>query len=283
MPDARGRADVLNLAIPRAGLRDGDGAGIRVAVLDTGIESAHPALQGVVLADDVILEGDGPRVRVRDGAGEDAYGHGTAIAGIIHALAPRAVLGSFRVLGADLASRSAIIAAGVRLAMDRGYHVLNCSFGCRGEATYVLSFKEWVDEAYLRQVHVVSACSNVDIDRREWPAHFPTVVAVNMARTVPGVFHHLPDHLVEFATGGQEVPVAWSGGGTKTVTGSSYAAPVMSALLARLLSRTGPMHPVIAKSVLRALAEPWSEGIAARNVRRAVVTSAVRVPPAGAP
>ena len=269
--DAQGGA-VLQLDAPRAALREGDGSGIRVAVLDTGIEVAHPALHGLVLADDVILEGDGPHVRVRDGSGEDAYGHGTAIAGIIHSLAPRAVIGSFRVLGSDLASRSAIIAAGVRLAMERGYHILNCSFGCRGDAAYVLSFKDWVDEAYLRHVHLVSACSNVDIDRREWPSHFPTVVSVNMARTASGVFHHLPGHLVEFATGGQEVPAPWIGGGVKTVTGSSYAAPVMTALLARMLSRTGPMHPVIAKSVLRALAEPWTEGIAARNVRRAPVT-----------
>jgi subtilisin len=118
-------------------------------------------------------------------------------------------------------------------------------------------------------VHVVSACSNVDIDRREWPSHFPTVVAVNMAHTAAGVFHHLPGHLVEFATGGQGVQAPWIGGGMKTVTGSSYAAPVMTALLARMLSRTGPMHPVLAKTVLRELAQPWHNTVAARNVRRA--------------
>lgn len=271
MPDAAA-SGLLALDAAREALRDGDGTGVRIAVLDTGIEASHPALRGMTLADDVILEGDGPHVGVRDGTGEDAYGHGTAIAGIIHALAPAATIGSFRVLGADLASRSAIIAAGARLAMQRGYHVLNCSFGCRGDAAYVLSFKDWVDEAYLRQVHLVSACSNVDIDRREWPSHFPTVVSVNMARTALGVFHHLPGHLVEFATGGQGVQAPWIGGGTKVVTGSSYAAPVMSALLARLLSRTGPMHPVIAKAVLRAIAEPWRDDVAARNVRRSPVS-----------
>lgn len=264
MPEA-----VLQLDGPRAALHDGDGLGIRIAILDTGIEAAHSALRGLVLSDDVILEGDGPRVAVRDGAGEDAYGHGTAIAGIVRELAPRASIGSFRVLGSDLASRSVIIAAGARLAMERGYHILNCSFGCRGDAAFVLPFKDWVDEAYLRHVHIVSACSNVDIDRREWPSHFPTVVAVNMARTDTGVFHHLPGHLVEFATGGQGVQAPWLGGGTRTVTGSSYAAPVMTALLARMLSRTGPMHPVLAKSVLRELAQPWQHDVAARNVRRA--------------
>jgi subtilisin family serine protease len=259
---------LLRLDVPRAALLDGDGAGVRIAVLDTGIECAHPALRGLSLSDDLILLGDGPRVSVTNGAGEDAYGHGTAIAGIIRDLAPRATIGSFRVLGADLASRSVIIAAGARLAMERGYHILNCSFGCRGDASFVLPFKDWVDEAYLRQVHVVSACSNVDIDRREWPSHFPTVVSVNMARTPAGVFHHLPGHLVEFATGGQGVQAPWIGGGVKTVTGSSYAAPVMTALLARMLSRTGPMHPVLAKSVLRELAQPWQEAVAAQNVRR---------------
>lgn len=269
---------VLQLDAPRIALRDGDGAGVRIAILDTGIELSHPALRGLVLRDDVVLQGDGPRISVTDGAGTDAYGHGTAIAGIIREMAPQAEIGSFRVLGADLASRSVIIAAGARLAMERGYHILNCSFGCRGDAAFVLPFKDWVDDAYLRRVHVVSACSNVDIDRREWPSHFPTVVSVNMARTNPGVFHHLPGHLVEFATGGQGVTAPWIGGGTKTVTGSSYAAPVMSALLARMLSRTGPMHPVVAKTVLRELAQPWQDDVAARNVRRPPVTSSA--PPA---
>lgn len=264
---------VLRTEAASEALRVGDGVGVRIAVLDTGIEAAHPAFRALTLLDDVVLTGDGPRVRVSDGTGEDAYGHGTAIAGIIHELAPRASIGSFRVLGADLASRSAIIAAGARLAMERGYHILNCSFGCRGDAAFVLPFKDWVDEAYLQKVHVVSACSNVDIDRREWPSHFPTVVAVNMARTGPGIFHHLPGHLVEFATGGQGVEAPWLGGGTRTVTGSSYAAPVMSALLARMLSRTGGMHPVLAKAVLRELALPWADDIATRNVRRPPATS----------
>jgi hypothetical protein len=266
---------VLQLDAPRAALRDGDGAGIRVAVLDTGIEANHPALHGLHLSDDVILEGDGPRVRVTDGAGVDAYGHGTAIAGIIRDIAPHAEIGSFRVLGSDLASRSVIIATGARLAMERGYHILNCSFGCRGDVAFVLPFKDWVDEAYLRQVHVVSACSNVDIDRREWPSHFPTVVSVNMARTDVGVFHHLPGHLVEFATGGQHVHAPWLGGGMRTVTGSSYAAPVMTALLARMLSRTGPLHPLVAKAVLRELAQPWQDDVAARNVRRPPIISSL--------
>ena len=259
---------VLRTEAASDALRHGDGNGVRIAVLDTGIEVSHPAFRNLTLVDDVILVGDGPRVRVSDGQGEDAYGHGTAVAGIIHELAPRAVIGSFRVLGADLASRTSIIAAGARLAMERGYDILNCSFGCRGDAAYVLPFKDWVDEAYLQKVHIVSACSNVDIDRREWPSHFPTVVSVNMARTGPGIFHHLPGHLVEFATGGQGVEAPWLAGSMRTVTGSSYAAPVMAALLARMLSRTGPMHPVLAKAMLRELALPWDDDVATRNVRR---------------
>ena len=259
---------VLRTEAASDALRHGDGNGVRIAVLDTGIEASHPAFRNLTFVDDVILVGDGPRVRVSDGQGEDAYGHGTAVAGIIHELAPRAVIGSFRVLGADLASRTSIIAAGARLAMERGYDILNCSFGCRGDAAYVLPFKDWVDEAYLQKVHIVSACSNVDIDRREWPSHFPTVVSVNMARTGPGIFHHLPGHLVEFATGGQGVEAPWLAGSMRTVTGSSYAAPVMAALLARMLSRTGPMHPVLAKAMLRELALPWDDDVATRNVRR---------------
>ena len=70
----------------------------------------------------------------------DLFGHGTAIAAIIRRIAPEAEIGSFRVLGESLDSRTVIIREGVRQAIERGYHVLNCSFGC-GVLEHIFQYK----------------------------------------------------------------------------------------------------------------------------------------------
>jgi hypothetical protein len=74
---------------------------------------------------------------------------GTAIAGIIRSIAPEAEIGSFRVLGHQLSSRTPIVCEGVRQALDRRYQILNCSVGCPGVSKYLMGFKILVDEAYL--------------------------------------------------------------------------------------------------------------------------------------
>src|SRR5260221_7651020 len=86
-------------------------------------------LEGHVLADDLVVTDRGFQIASVPGEGKDAFGHGTAIAGILRGLAPRVQIGSFRVLGEELNSRSLVIQEGVRLALERGYHILNCSFG----------------------------------------------------------------------------------------------------------------------------------------------------------
>ena len=65
------------------------GAGVRVAVIDSGVDAAHPAVGGVVGG--VVIEPDDDEpdgVRYVEGDHTDLYGHGTACAGVIRAIAP---------------------------------------------------------------------------------------------------------------------------------------------------------------------------------------------------
>ncbi len=63
-----------------------DGAGVRVAVVDSGIDADHPALDGCVDVDGgVAFSVEGGQVVRHDGPHDDSFGHGTACAGIIHA------------------------------------------------------------------------------------------------------------------------------------------------------------------------------------------------------
>jgi subtilisin len=248
---------VLTLEQARRCLQAGTGRGIKIAVLDSGIETANPRLRDLRLEDDLAVVDNSVHLQIVPGEGHDLFGHGTAIAHIVRQIAPEATIGSFRVLGDRLGSRTAIIQEGVRLALDRGYHILNCSFGC-GRVDHVLSYKDWIDEAYLRGRHIVAACNNHDYTRREWPGHFPTVITVNFVHSAsPETIFFRPGNLVEFAARGQDIEVAWLDGAKKKVTGSSFAVPHLAALLARLLSEAPHLSPLEAKALLQKLATPW--------------------------
>lgn len=246
----------LTVKQARKFLHEGTGCGIRIAVVDSGIEINHPALKGLHLADDLAIVDDGLQLSCVPGTGIDTYGHGTAIAGILRQIAPEAALGSFRVLGEQLRSRTAIICEGIRQALDRGYHILHCSFGCSRE-DQVLEYKDWIDEAYVKGRHIVAACNNHNFMKREWPGHFPSVITVNFAQTDSETFYYRPGQLVEFAARGDDLDVPWCGGGRKKVTGSSFAVPHVAGLLARLLSLCPQLPPLEAKALLQQLAQPW--------------------------
>ncbi len=250
----------------QAAMSKGRGKGVKIAILDSGVDPDHPALAGLELTDDVAIVEDGQRLIVAPGR-VDRFGHGTAIASILHRVAPEAELGSFRVFGESLTTRTATIAEGARVAMERGYHILNCSFGC-AISEHVLHHKRWVDEAYLHGVHVVAACNNHDFTRPEWPGFFSSVITVNMARTSEEAhLFYKAGTLVEFAACGIDVDVAWCGGGMKKVTGSSFAAPRVAGMLACLLSEKPGLLPLQAKSLFHRIARPWTHELQAPNER----------------
>ena len=76
------------------------GRGVRVAVVDSGIDSHHPALSGKI-KESVEAVVEGGRVSFQASTSGDAAGHGTACAGIITTVAPEVDLYSVKVLGAN--------------------------------------------------------------------------------------------------------------------------------------------------------------------------------------
>jgi thermitase len=115
------------------------GAGIIVAVLDTGIDRNHPELAGRVLPgfDFVDMDDDPGEVGV---AGEDiAYGHGTHVAGLVALAAPEAQILPVRVLDRDGAGNIWVLAEALAYAVNPdgdintpdGAHVINLSLSTR--------------------------------------------------------------------------------------------------------------------------------------------------------
>jgi subtilisin family serine protease len=92
------------------------------------------------------------------------------------------------------------------------------------------------------------------------------VLTVNMARVEQvGEVYYRAGSLVEFSARGVDVDVPWCGGATKKVTGSSFAAPQVAAMLACLLSEVPQITPVQAKALFQRLAHQWTPEITAPN------------------
>lgn len=226
------------------------GAGVRVAVIDSGIDATHPALGACVDVDGgVVVEPDADgAVQIVRGPHPDAFGHGTACAGIIHSLAPEATITSIRVLGPALSSTSDVFIAALSWAVEQGFDVINLSLGSR-KRDWALAFHDVCDAAYFAGSFVVTAANN--IDRVTYPSLFASVTSVscNLA-TDPLRFHHNPDPPTEFLARGIEVEVPWTDHGTITTTGNSFAAPHISGIAALILAKHPELRPFQLKTVL---------------------------------
>lgn len=245
-----------DLKAARDALECGDGEGVKVAIIDSGIDVGHPELSGLILEDDVSVSCDGINLRIFEGVGGDVYGHGTAVASLVRREAPGVMIGSFRALDSSNHARSFVIAECVNQAINRGYQVINCSFGCRGLPRYLMEYKEWVDRAYLAGIQVVAASSNIDVGIREWPAYFPSVISVRGIDCPSDEFYFSPGRMVSFCASGERVEVPWLKGERKVETGSSYAAPLIAGKIAKLISSFPGISPWSIKPLLSVLAQP---------------------------
>lgn len=104
------------------------GAGVRVAVLDTGADLAHPALAGRLLPGRDFVDGDDDPSEegTRDNAG---FGHGTHVAGLIALAAPGARITPVRVLDAEGRGDAWRLADALAWAIADGAQVVNMSLG----------------------------------------------------------------------------------------------------------------------------------------------------------
>jgi subtilisin family serine protease len=226
------------------------GRGVKVAVIDSGVDAEHPDV-GRVDGYVAVNEGDGGMVYDTT-PHADVYGHGTACAGIIRALAPDCEIYSVRVLGAALSGRALVFAAGLRWAIENGMHVCNLSLGTTKKDYFGL-FHELADLAYFRRVLLVTAANNMPIPS------FPSVYASVIAVAAHGMrdsqlIYYNPNPPVEFGAPGIDVRVAWLEKGYVTTTGNSFAAPHITGLVARIIAKHPDLAPFHVKAVLRALA-----------------------------
>jgi subtilisin family serine protease len=232
------------------------GEGVKVAIIDSGVEGDHSVVGGR-LVESVAVEIVDDEATVVPDEPIDMYGHGTACAGIVVGLAPEVEIYSVRVLGADLRGKGAAFLAGLEWAVKKGVQAMNLSLSSKSERLFPF-FHEVVDEAYFRHVCLVSAVNNVP--GLSYPSTFASVFSVAAhAVPEPEMFFYNPSPPVEWGAWGVDVPIGWKDGTTTVASGNSFAAPHMCGFVARILSKHPGLTPFEVKAVLAAIANDPTE------------------------
>jgi subtilisin family serine protease len=264
-----------------------------VAVVDTGVVEIHPELHdrirrgldtvqlgGRDLATGLQLLGDAGGVDTD--ASDDHVGHGTSVAGITSAaghqvppglagacgVTPIRVLASARLPGPGAPFGIGAITdinLGVSEAVHLGAKVINMSFGIPAAALGDSEDPHWdvVRYALARGCVLVAASGNTGGQERFTPACLDGVIAVGAVGRdgKPAPFSTFGEH-VDLAAPGERV-VSTALEGYARVTGTSFAAPFVSATAALVVSRAGRRaHAVDGAEVsrlLRASTWPWGD------------------------
>jgi subtilisin family serine protease len=222
------------------------GAGVRVAVIDSLIDAAHPEIDGAV-AD---------RFDAVASAGQEPQAHGTAMAGAIgghrklDGVAPQAELLAVRAFGDRGDATRAVsldIAAGVDWAAAKGAKVINMSFA--GPRDPLLG--EMLSAAAKKGLILVAAAGN-DGPRAAplYPAAYAEVIAVSAVDEQARIYDKAArGPYVALAAPGVDVLVAAPRGAYDLSTGTSVACAEVSGIVALLLEK----RPGLAAAALRAL------------------------------
>ena len=231
-------------------LESGTGKGVKVGVLDTGVDCSHPDLVGKISRNyEVVPARRGFQVEERD-AGEDSIGHGTACAGIIHRLAPDAEIFSLRVIGKTQRDTSGKLLTALDFAIGQKWDVLNLSLGTE---SHPIELQQLAARAYYAGQLVVAAKDNRP-KRIGYPAEFSSVVAVDMDHfDDPLKFRFDPNQPCEVEASGIYVEAPCPGGGYQSYTGTSFACPHVAAMAARLRESIPDLKAFELKAVLSTL------------------------------
>lgn len=283
------------------------GAGVTVAVVDSGVDADHPALAGSVLPGRSYVDVDpgaeprllafgadpGP-VYERAFGQADPVGHGTAVAGLIAGgagsahpgVAPDAQILPVRVLDDENRYHdSAMVGAAVEWAVDNGADIVNLSLGGHYDSP---AFAEAIAYAEQRDVLIVACTGNQGADEPAEDVWFPARVSQVLAVTGSDVGGErwrtaVTGAETDLAAPGAELVAPQPGGGYKTVTGTSFASAVVSGAAALVRSAHPEWSADQVRRALTATAVPGGPGLGAGVVDVAAAVAAEVAPRAAGP
>ena len=295
------------IQVPRIELLGLDGQGMRICIVDTGIDATHPDFQGRI-ADVADLVGEGPA---------DENGHGTHCAGIAagsgaasegryRGVAPGATIFSTKVLRRNGQGMMSDVMAGIDWAVEQGVQIISLSLGGSGSSDGDDALSEICDAAVASGVIVCAAAGNEGPSSRtigspgaarhvitvgastdeEIIAHFSSRGPTADGRSKPDIV--LPGHHVTAARGaGTAMGVPHDNYYTKA-SGTSMATPMAAGLCALLLQKDPTLTPAQVKEILMHSAvdlgdHPYAQGAGRADAWRALTAEYAPVPAPGEP
>ncbi|WP_329287478.1 type VII secretion-associated serine protease mycosin [Streptomyces sp. NBC_00691] len=236
--------------------QDTKGKGVRVAVIDTGVDDVNPQLRTAVdvkagkdyLKPDKENPGFGDEQRGKTDGTVDQVGHGTKVAGIIAArprqgtgfvgLAPEATIIPIRQNDEKNSGKSDTMAQAIKWAVDKGAHVINISQDTTQPLGPDSPMAKAVADAIRKDVVVVASAGNDGMDgsfKKTYPAAFPGVLAVASSdrNNERAAFSQAGD-FVGVAAPGVDVVSTVPGGGQCVDNGTSFSAPYVAGVAALL-------------------------------------------------
>jgi len=228
------------------------GAGVIVAVIDSGVDATHPDLAGRVQGEIDLL----PEVT----PAPEQNGHGTRVASLIvgslnavgmAGVAPQATILPISALDPAGYGDSSTVARGIIAAADAGARVINLSLGGPDQDPVL---DQACAYAFAKGAVVVAAGGNSYLtgNQVQYPAASPNVLAVaSVDRTGnPSGFSNTGPH-IDLAAPGEAVLAAVPGAGYTEESGTSFAAPHVAATLALVLSANPALSSAEAASVVQ--------------------------------
>jgi subtilisin len=222
------------------------GAGVKIAVLDTGIDYTHADLFGNYKGGDNFVEYGTPPVDPHDPFDDSWNGHGTHISGIIAAeqndngvvgVAPEAELYAVKILDGGGFGLAEWVIDGIEWAVSNGMQIVNLSF----EGGYNPAIEEACDVAYANGVLLIAAAGNTYGGPVEYPAGYDSVIAVTGTdvNDINAWFSPV-DPKIELSAPGvnimSTVPSTINITGYDNLSGTSQAAPHVAGTAALILS-----------------------------------------------
>ncbi|MCQ6552490.1 type VII secretion-associated serine protease mycosin [Streptomyces sp. C10-9-1] len=230
------------------------GKGVRVAVIDSGVDARHPQLRKAVdtgaganlLPKDAKDAGGNKLERGREDGTTDTAGHGTRVAGIIAArpakgtgfvgLAPDAVIIPIQQNDADGNGNAATLAQAIRHAIAQDADVINISQDTAEAVEPEPELKQAVDAALAEEIVVVASAGNDGLGgnvKKTYPASYPGVLAVAASdRNNERAPFSQSGEFVGVAAPGVDIVSTVPGGGHCADHGTSFSAPYVAGLAA---------------------------------------------------
>jgi subtilisin family serine protease/protocatechuate 3,4-dioxygenase beta subunit len=204
---------------------------IKIAILDTGVDSDHPDLAGKIVSN-INFSGSNTT--------DDVYGHGTHVAGIAAAVTNNGIgvagLGysstimNVKVLGDDGVGYWSWVAQGIIWAADHGAQIINLSLGGSDTSS---TLEDAINYAWNKGVVVIAAAGNNGNSSPFYPAYYPNCIAIAAtdANDALAPWSNRGDW-VDVAAPGVSVYSTMTNGGYWYMSGTSMASPHVAGLAA---------------------------------------------------